>query len=409
MMSILTSDQNRGIAKGFGLGLGAVLLAYAGLFSWASIHGPDVVKAHEDKLVSRTVVMERVLPITPALKADTAAEAHADPVKADEHAAATHTEKAVDHPPEKHEPAKHEPEKVEAAKTEPVKTEEHPATAVVGEDPQLKGAQRYANGMVIAPVDGLYAEGAQGRLPVKRPDGLSPFKAYKAPSKLDGNKPVISIAISDMGLSEKLTDAAVKTMPPQVSLIVSPYATAIETWMKDAREAGHEVWLSLPMESNLYPRVDTGPHTLLVGAPERENIQKLEWVMGRAVGYTGLVTNYSDVFMNAPNDARAIVANIYKRGLAFVDGHGAGGVAQTTAASMNAPYTNINVWIDKPENTPETIKASLSQLEVIAREGGFAAGVISANNVSFREVKAWLDTLDTKGFVLAPLSAQAEQ
>ncbi len=404
MMSILTSDQNRGIAKGFGLGMGAVLLAYAGLFAWASINGPDAVKAHEDKLVSRTVVMERVLPISPALKADATSEPHAEPSKIDEHAAAPHTDSPAEHPPEKL-----EPEKVETAKTEPVKAEAPPAKPSAGEDPQLKGAQRYANGMVVAPVDGLYAEGPQGRLPVKRPDGLTPFKAYKSPGKLDGNKPVISIAITDMGLSDKLTEVAVKTMPPEVSLIVSPYATAIETWMQDAREAGHEVWLSLPMESNLYPRVDTGPHTLLVGAPERENTQKLEWVMGRAVGYTGLVANYSDVFMNAPNDARAIVANIYKRGLAFVDSRGAGGVAQTTAASMNAPYTNVNVWIDKPENTPETIKASLSQLEVIAREGGFAAGVISANNVSFREVKDWLETLGNKGFVLAPLSAQAEQ
>ena len=404
MMSILTSDQNRGIAKGFGLGMGAVLLAYAGLFSWASIHGPEAVKAHEDKLVSRTVVMERVLPISPALKPEATNEAHSEPAKADEHAAATHTDSSKEHPPEKSEPAKHEPEKAEPVKAEPVK----PVQAV-GEDPQLKGAQRYANGLVIAPVDGLYAEGSQGRLPVKRPDGLTPFKAYKSPNRLDGNKPVISIAITDMGLSDKLTEEAVKTMPPEVSLIVSPYATAIETWMKDARQAGHEVWLSLPMENNLYPRVDTGPHTLLVGAPERENTQKLEWIMGRAVGYTGLVANYGDVFMNAPNDARAIVANIYKRGLAFVDSSGVGGVAQTTAASMNAPYTNINVWIDKPENTPETIKASLSQLEVIAREGGFAAGVISANNVSFREVKSWLETLGNKGFVLAPLSAQAEQ
>lgn len=399
MMAFLSSDQNRGIAKGFGLGMGTVLLAYAGLFSWAALYGPDMVKIREDKLVSSTVVMERVLPISPTLKADIAEnKPAADPVKPDEHAAA-HVEE-----PAKEIPVAHEPEK-----TEPLKTVAEPVKPAAGEDPQLKGAQRYANGMIAAPVDGLYSEGAQGRLPVKRPDGLSPFKAYKRPVKLDGNKPVISIAVTDMGLSDKLTETAVKSLPPEVSLIVSPYATAVETWVKSAREAGHEVWLSLPMESNLYPRVDTGPHTLLVGVPERENLQKLEWIMGRAVGYTGLVANYRDVFMNAPNDARPILGNIYKRGLAFVDSSGAGGLAQTTAASMNAPYTNVNVWVDKPENTPETIKASLSQLEVIAREGGFAAGVISANNVSFREVKTWLETLADKGFVLAPLSAQTGQ
>lgn len=396
-MSILplTSDQNRGIAKGFGLGMGAVLLIYAGLFSWAAINGSDAVTAREDKLVSRTVVMERVLPISPALKAGIVTEEPA--ANAEEHTViqSEHEAKQEVEPVKQEAVAQPEPDKQTAVKQDAV------------EDPQLKGMQRDAHGMIAAPVDGLYAEGEQGRLPIKRADGLTPFKAYKRQATLDGNKPVISIAVADMGLSDKLTDAAVKTLPPEVSLIVSPYATAIETWVKDARAAGHEVWLSLPMENSLYPRVDTGPHTLLVGAPERENQQKLEWVMGRAVGYTGLVAHYRDVFINAPNDARPVLGNIYKRGLAFVDGSGTGGLAQTMASSMNAPYTNVNVWIDKPENTPETIKASLSQLEVIAREGGFAAGVISANNVSIREVKDWLETLGNKGFILAPLSAQA--
>lgn len=406
MMTFPTSDQNRGIAKGFGLGMGIVLLAYAGLFSWAALHGPAVVKQREDRLVSSTVVMERVLPISPALRADpTAKPQPAGPAQPDEHTD-VHAEAPVKTEAAKPETAKPEPEKAELVKTEPAKVGAVPASPDAGEDPQFKGVPRYSNGMIAAPVDGLYEEGAQGRLPVRRPDGLTPFKAYRRPAPADGGKPVISIAVADIGLSDKLTEAAVKMLPPDVSLIVSPYATAIETWVKEAREAGHEVWLSLPTENNLYPRVDTGPHTLLVGAPERENLQKLEWIMGRAVGYAGLVANYSDVFMNAPHDARPVLGSIYKRGLAFVDGGGTGGLAQATASGMNAPYTNINVWVDKPENTPETIKASLSQLEVIAREGGFAAGVISANSVSFREVKAWLETLDDKGFLLAPLSAQ---
>ncbi len=397
MMTFLTPDQNQGFVKGLGLGMGAVLFIYAGLFLWATLKGPDAVKAREDKLISSTVVMERVLPISPSLKPGTKITETEPPVTQKEESPVAVTE------PITQEPTPTEP--VKAAETVNTK----PAEPSTTDDAQLAGLQKYANGMMVAPIDGLYVDTQQGRLPVKRKDGLSAFQAYKTPVTLGGNKPVISVAIADIGLSDKLSEKAIKSLPPEVSFIISPYATAIETWVKDSRETGHEVWLSLPMENDLYPRVDTGPHTLFVGVPERENIQKLEWVMGRTVGYVGLVANYRDVFSNAQNDVRPVLADIYKRGLAFVDSNGAGGLAATMATSMKSPYTNINVWIDKPDNTPETIKASLNQLEVIARESGFAAGVISANGASFREVESWLATLENKGFVLAPLSAQTGQ
>lgn len=373
-MKLLASEQKRGVVKGFGLGLAAVTLIYAGLFGWAALNGVQVVNAREKKLVSSTVIIDRVLPMSQPVQRPAAVdEIAAHPVEVPE----TDIDAAV------------APEKTGA-----------------DENLQRDGIQRYANGMAIAPVDGLYDETPQGRLPAVRTDGLSPFKAYRKPFILDGNKPVISIAVMDIGLSDKLSEEAVKSLPPEVSLIASPYATAIETWVKDAHAAGHEVWLSLPMESSQYPRVDPGPHTLVVGAPERENQQKLAWVMSRATGYTGLVAMYQDVFMNAQNDARPVLGAVYKRGLGFIGNGGKGSLPQTMAESMNAPYSNVNVWIDKPGNTPETIGASLRQLEAIAREGGFAAGVISANSVSFHEVKAWLETLKDKGFVLAPLSSQ---
>lgn len=385
-MIAASSPQGRGIAKGFGVGMIALLLLYGGLFAWTTMNGPTARENREEQMVSRTVMIERVLPMDPALLT---------PVQ------------GPPAPPAKVETPAAEPHVKEDQKPEPVATApELPAEPTKEEIDPLKDEQKYANGMIAAPVEGLYEDIEAGRLPVLRADGVSPFKAYKKPFTKDGDKPVISIAVTDMGLSEKITESAIKSLPPEVSLIISPYANGPDMWTTEAREGGHEVWLSLPMESATYPKTDSGPHTLLIGAPERENLQKLDWVMSRTVGYAGLVATYQPEFMNAINDLRPILGSVYKRGVGFMSSSPAGSLPETMAISMNAPYSKMDVWIDKPEGTPEIIKASLQQLEVIAKENGYAAGVISPNAASFRELQAWMETLKGKGFVLAPLSAQ---
>lgn len=399
-MMVLATPQSQGIAKGFGIGMALVLLAYAGLYGWAGVNGPEAREQRDGKLVARTVTIERVLPINPPIEKPVATQEPLPPPD-------THAQPAAETPVA--EPA-HETVAAEAVPTPPPASEQPapaPVEAPPAEDATLKNIQKYANGMYISPVDGLYEDTPDGRLPVIRKDGLTPYKAYKKPFANPGNKPVISIAVMDMGLSTKITDTAIKTLPAEISLIVSPYAEGPDMWTNNARAGGHEVWLSLPMESSGYPKIDPGPHTLLVGAPERENLQKLNWIMSRAAGYTGLVATYQPEFMASTNDLRPVLGSLYKRGIAFLDsGNLAGAVPETMAVSLNAPYSNIDVWIDKPENTPQIINASLQQLEVIARENGFAAGIISPTAVSFTEVQTWAATLNDKGIILAPLSAQ---
>ena len=396
-MNILASEHSQGIAKGFGIGLAVVVLAYAGFYGWVDINGPEVRKQRDSKLVSSTVVLDRVMPINPPIQKPIVHTTEAEQqtvMGPEQHAAEVHSPAAT---ADSHETP-------DAHATTPAAPA--PLSAKEALDVQLKDVKKYSNGMCMAPVEGLYEDTPEGRLPTIRKDGLTPFKTYRKPVALSGNAPVISIAVSDMGLSQKITDSAIKSLPPEVTLIVSPYADGPDMWTNEARSNGHEVWMSLPMESVNYPKDDPGPYTLLVGAPERENLQKLNWIMSRAVGYAGLVVTYQPVFMDAQNDVRPVLGAIYQRGVGLIANGGAGSLPDSMALSMNAPYSSIDVWIDKPENTTDIIKASLQQLEVIARDKGFAAGVISPSSVSFRELQTWIETLNAKGIVLAPLSAQ---
>ena len=61
--------------------------------------------------------------------------------------------------------------------------------------------------------------------------------------------------------------------------------TTLEEWIARARAAGHEVLMSLAMEPIEYPRIDPGPHTLLVALEAKQNLERTQWVLSRVGGY----------------------------------------------------------------------------------------------------------------------------
>lgn len=265
-----------------------------------------------------------------------------------------------------------------------------------------------------APVQGLQERTPAGAtLPViRKSDGLTAFEAYRRPFNLQAaTKPIISLAITDIGLSDVATESAIRTMPPEVTMVFSPYSKSASFWIDQARGRGHEVWLSIPMESRQYPLEDPGPHTMLIGAPERENMNKLEFLMSRGTGYVGFVTSYHPHFMQSASDMRPVIGNIYRRGLGFVDGSAEPSlVAQTMALGQKAPYSNVDIWIDRPLSSKEDIASQLQLLETTAKQKGRAVGMFQTLPISYQEILSWIEKTRASGeFILAPLSASTGQ
>ncbi|MCB1556966.1 MAG: divergent polysaccharide deacetylase family protein [Alphaproteobacteria bacterium] len=257
---------------------------------------------------------------------------------------------------------------------------------------------------------GLYEKTPEGLLPVIRAkDHMSVFEAFRTPFNpaMANGKPVISILIADLGLSAVATESALRTMPPEIGFILSPYADDLSLWASESRRRGHEIWLTLPMETTDYPRDDPGPFAALIGLPEQENIQRAARAMSRVQGYIGLASPADASFMNEPDDVRPLLGNVFRRGLGFLDTSRAP-AAQVAhiAEGMHAPYATIDVPLDAQADK-DSIRAALAVLEQTARDKGQATGLIRPLPVSYHEILAWIQTLPAKGFVLAPLSTQA--
>lgn len=365
---------------------------YGGMaaFIWTN---QDALKAgQQEKMASKTVVIERAaMPAENGVMGPSLPEAGIPDTAEEEHGEASEDKvsEAIEVP------------EVQVQAPEPAHEQAPPS----GKAPAFEG------GLAAAPAEGLYEETASGRLPVvRRKDNLTPFNAYRKPFSLpDTDTPMVAIGIADVGLSDVASEAAVSTMPEEISVILSPYSSTIDFWANEARNRGHEIWMTLPLESETYPATDPGPDTLLIGAPERENQEKLMNVMGRAVGYAGFVAIPKAAFMKEANDLRPVIASIYNRGLGFIDSSpDPAAVPQSMAIGMNAPYGFVDSWVDR---TParEAITAELESLEKTAKERGYAIGIIRPYPVSYQQVQDWAKQLESKGIALVPLSALTPQ
>lgn len=258
-------------------------------------------------------------------------------------------------------------------------------------------AFRTADPLPQAPIAGLTSQGPGGLLPIIAPDGRTPAQAYARPFASNG-RPKVALVIGGLGLNATATRQAIEQLPPEVTLSFVPYAEGLQGWIDLARANGHEVLLEAPMEPLDYPDNDPGPYTLMATAQGAETVKKLEWLLSRATGYFG-VTNYlGSRFVASDTAMSAFTSALRGRGLAFVDD----GSAAKRGGGL--PRASADRIIDD-QLSGDSIDQQLLALEAGALQHGQALGSGFAYPVTLAQVAAWTQSVESRGYQLAPASA----
>nr|WP_279347131.1 divergent polysaccharide deacetylase family protein [Govania unica] len=236
-------------------------------------------------------------------------------------------------------------------------------------------------------------------------DGREPWQVYSRPYEDKTARPRIAIVITGLGLSKLVTETAITTLPPAVSLAFSPYGEGLVARSRRAREAGHELLLMLPMEPQDYPKNDPGPHSLLTSLPAAENIARMHWVMSRFPGYVGVVNEMGSKFSASEEAMTPVLKELKSRGLLFMDSRSSQySVAGKLARTLRVPRAINNRYIDE-QPSEDQIRKQLDDIENLARSYGAAAAIGRAHPVTMRTVAAWAAGLEKRGFELVPLTA----
>lgn len=271
---------------------------------------------------------------------------------------------------------------------------------------------RQADGAIPAPSPMLLAASAVDpawKIPHPGPYGITPMRYYAArpaTTTTTAGKPEIAIMVAGLGYALAPGLAAVKTLPPAVSLGFSPYGAHDAALTLAARKAGHETILGLPMQVNNSPDITEGDQALHAGASPATNLKRLDWALSRIQGYAGVTDaigmTVPETFMTHPHAASWLAGQISASGLFLV--------AATPGASLPSGVTgrSATIVID-PDSGTSAITNDLNLLVSTAIAKGSAIGVITEpTRAGIATLAAWLRSPSTSHVSLVPVSTLAD-
>ena len=252
-------------------------------------------------------------------------------------------------------------------------------------------------------------ETEDGPLPIIAADGRQPWLEYSRGFKRADRKPRIALVVTNLGLSATYTKAALKLLPEDITLSFSHVAPRLKSWIREARQKGHEVLMDIPMEPLGFPKNDPGRATLLTSSNEVENLNRLEHVMKKAGGYVGLLGTLGTKFMLHSETFLPILKTIKQRGLIYVDSRSTSrSLGPELASSIQLPRAFNNIFIDK-EPSNQKIKGKLDELEKIALKKRFAVGIAQPFPLTIEILSQWAEKLKAKQISLAPITAVVDK
>ena len=238
-----------------------------------------------------------------------------------------------------------------------------------------------------------------------KPASKAPADIYARPFSNPEGLPVVSLVIGGLGINSTQTKLAIDALPAEVILSFAPDASRLDHWIKVARADGHEELIDVPMEAYEYGRMRMHPDTLIAGAGETANLARLNQVLSRASGYFGVINYQGAKFGADTASIEPVFEVLAERGLAFIDD---GSVHKAffgqVADAQGLRFARAAGPVDTRQS-PQDIAAEFMELESIAREHGGAIGAGFAFPVTIEAASLWIDSLEEKGLVLAPVSA----
>ena len=283
--------------------------------------------------------------------------------------------------------------------------EDDSETAIANQSKETKNTLNNSDALVGIIFPHITEETETGPLPVIAPDGRQPWLEYSRGFKRADRKPRIALIISNLGLSDTYTKATLELLPEDITLSFSHVAPRLKSWVREARQKGHEILLDIPMEPIGFPKNDPGRATLLTSSNEVENLNRLEHIMKQAGGYVGLLGTLGTKFMLHSETFLPVLRSIKQRGLIYVDSRSTSrSLGPELASSIQLPKAFNNVFLDK-EPSQEKIKNKLDELERIALKRRFAVGIAQPLPITIEILSQWTKGLKTKQIALAPITA----
>jgi len=169
------------------------------------------------------------------------------------------------------------------------------------------------------------------------------------------------------------------------------------------RESEREVFVLLPMEPRGYPQNDPGKNAILLDLSRIEIEDRVQRCLSAAAPVAGVMTRMGSAALNDPDVMKAVLGEMRRRGLPFLDAHGAGpSVVEEIGEMIGARTAAIGGRLDG--KSPESSRSELRKLIEMAVQRGTLLVTVRANGVALRAIEREREAWKARGVEIVPAS-----
>lgn len=207
------------------------------------------------------------------------------------------------------------------------------------------------------------------------------------------NKAYMAIVIDDMGVSSKHTQDILSLKAPLTSSFLT-YAQNLDTFCSQAKEAGHEIMIHVPMEPE--KTSDLAPDMLTVSMTDEEIGQNVRQMLQKFDGFEvkGINNHMGSLLTASAPKMDAVMKELHQANLFFLDSKTtAHSVAEDVAKINNVFYFKRDVFLDN-ENDKDYVLGQLKEAEELALKHGFVIAIGHPKDATYQALQEWLESKD---------------
>ena len=235
----------------------------------------------------------------------------------------------------------------------------------------------------------------------KQPEESVSHETAKKPAIINADRPLIAVVIDDMGVNVRRTKDIIGLHYPLTSSFLT-YASGLSQQMQASRNSGHEVMGHIPMEPQIMQNFT--PTMLTTQMSDEQILSTFRQMLAFFPNIKAVNNHMGSKFTEDKHRMDIVMKELSKHNLIFLDSvttqHSA---APSSAADNGVKILVRNVFLDNKDDF-DYITAQLHLTERIARQNGYAIAIGHPKEQTYKALKAWLPTLDTKGLRLVKLS-----
>ena len=214
--------------------------------------------------------------------------------------------------------------------------------------------------------------------------------------------PRLAILIDDVGLDRQAARELLALDFP-VTLSILPYADAAPEIAREARAAGRDVFLHLPMEP--IGLADPGPGALSRYDDGDALSARMRWALSRVPGAIGFNNHMGSRLTADPRAMEALFDPLAQSGLIFVDSlTSAESVAAREAEEAGLKVLKRHIFLDH-NRSPEAVDAAIEDALARAVRDGEALAIGHPHRVTLAALTRLKEKADAAGVALVGVSA----